>query len=411
MNRILHTGFLLTFLAALTDCNGQNQYSNNNSNTKLAAQTNRVGGDCEAGYCDLIYAGMPKEINSVDTSASWFETGQKLVVSGTVFQIDGKTPAQNVIVYYHHTDNDGYYSPRNDKPENQTRHGHIRGWVKTDENGKYTVYTIRPAPYPNEEFPAHIHLIIKEPDIANEYWVNDIVFDDDTLLIPYRKKHPSLNEGGRGGSGIVQVLLKDGLQIAEHTLVLGLNIPNYPKKAASGIQSGLNVGVGQPSFDPFHAYGPDKGSHACPVCKYGYYHGILYFVGNNPNWNEIKSWLRYLEQESVKRKKYLKAYFVYGNGRSYSQASRRKELEQIGKELDIKNVALTFVPSFSDKKTNVNLSKINPDVENTFILYRRRNIIDKYIDLKPTSENFKLLSDILDRTKGDYFDLPEPKHR
>lgn len=75
--------------------------------------------------------------------------------------------------------------------------------------------------------PAHIHLSIKEPDIENEYYTDEINFDDDKLLIPYSRKNKFEN---RGGSGIVRVLLKDSLQIAEHDIVLGLNIPNYPKK-------------------------------------------------------------------------------------------------------------------------------------------------------------------------------------
>lgn len=405
---LLYQFFLISVLInMLTGCNGQNQnirkYVNQNSN-----DTNeRVGGDCEARYCDLIYNGMPEKINSVDTSAGWYEKGQKLIVTGTVFQLDGKTPAPNVIVYYHHTDNNGYYSPGNDKSENQTRHGHIRGWVKTGEEGKYTIYTIRPATYPGEEFPAHIHWIIKEPDIENEYWIEDLVFDDDMLLLPFSKKHKL---GSRGGSGIVRVLLKDDLQIAEHDLVLGLNVPNYPKTISNAKQSGLNIGEDQPSFDPMHAHGPDKGSHACPVCKYGRYHGILYFVGNNLDWNEIKNWLQWLEQESIKRQKYLKAYFVYGNDKSFDKKNRQKELEQLGEELNLKNVALTFVPSFSDTLSNVNKNKINSDVENTFIIYKHRSIIDKYVDLKPTKDNFDPLSEILDKTRGDYFNLSEPKH-
>ena len=223
MNQIFHIGFIVILLAPVAGCNGQNQNAGQNSNNDIK----RVGGDCEAGYCELMYVGIPKEINSVDTSAGWYEKGQKLVVSGTVFQIDGKTPAQDVILYYHQTDNDGYYSPRNDKPENQTRHGHIRGWVKTGEDGKYTIYTVRPAPYPNEEFPAHIHWLIKEPDIKNEYWVDDLVFEDDKRLIPFSKKHPFEN---RGGNGIVKIISRNDLQIAEHKIVLGLNIPYYTKK-------------------------------------------------------------------------------------------------------------------------------------------------------------------------------------
>ena len=85
-------------------------------------------------------------------------------------------------------------------------------------------------------------------------------------------------------------------------------------------------------------------------------------------------------------------------------------MEQHGNALKIKNIALTFVPAFSDTKTEANLNKINPEVENTFIIYKHRSIIDKYIDLKPTKENFSVLSETLNKTKGEYFDLPEPKH-
>lgn len=380
-------------------CNGQTNEKSQNANNKI------VGGGCDG--CELMYVGMPKEISSVDTSPGWNEKGQKLIVTGMAFQLDGKTPAPNVIIYYWQTDNDGYYSPRPGMDEAAKRHGHIRGWVKTDANGKYTIKTIRPAPYPNDILPAHIHLSVKEPDVVNEYYTDEINFDDDKLLIPHFKKYPQEN---RGGSGVLRVLLKDNLQIAEHNIILGLNIPNYPKKTTASIQSGLNIGEDQPSFIPFHAFGPDKETQTCPVCKYGRYHGIIYFVGNNPDWTEIKNWLNFLEQESENRKKYLKVYFVFGNENDYNKNERQKQLENLGNELNIKNTALTFVPSFSDKDTEANLNKINPKVKNTFIIYKHRSIVDKYIDLKPTDENFRMLSNALDKTQGDYFDLPEPKH-
>lgn len=124
-------------------------------------------------------------------------------------------------------------------------------------------------------------------------------------------------------------MLKDNLQIAEHNIVLGLNIPNYPKKLTVVSKSGLNVGEDQPSFIPFHAYGPDRGTQTCPVCKYGRYHGIIYFVGNNTNWNEVKNWLQFLEQESKNRKKYLKVYFVYGSDKDYNKYPRLSLLEKL----------------------------------------------------------------------------------
>lgn len=398
MNKLLFCKAVLIMSSIFASCSAQN------NGTTPNAKTGIVGGGCDG--CELMYIGMPEKIDSISVSPGWNEKGQKLMVTGTVFQLDGKTPAPGVIIYYWHTDNTGYYSPKAGMDERAKRHGHIRGWVKTDKKGNYTIKTIRPAPYPNQTMPAHIHLSIKEPDIASEYYTDEITFDDDRFLIPYFKKYPREN---RGGSGVVRVLLKNSLQIAEHNIILGLNIPDYPKNPHARQQSGLNIGEDQPSFTPFHAYGPDKGSQACPVCKYGRYHGIIYFVGNHPDWVEIKRWLRFLEHESVKRQKYLKVYFVYGNGQSYSKQERQKQLAQLGEELNIQKTALTFVPSFSDKETEINVNKINPDVINTFIIFKHRNIVDKYIDIVPSVENFKMIDETLDKTQGKYFNLPEPE--
>lgn len=394
---------IVLLFSILTSCNGQNKANKKTENDK-AKPTKIVGGGCDG--CEIMFVGMPKNLKSIDTSAGFSEKGQKLLVTGTVYKLDGKTTAPNVIIYYWQTDNDGYYSPKEKMDEKAKRHGHIRGWVKTDENGKYSIYTIKPSPYPNETIPAHIHTSIKEPNIENEYYIDEFVFDDDKLLTTEKRKALE----NRGGSGILRVLISDKLQVAEHNIILGLNIPNYPETRKTEKQSGLEIGEDNPSFIPFHAFGPDKGSRTCPVCKYGRFHGIVYFVGNNPNWIEIKKWLAFLEQQSVNRKKYLKAYFVYGNEKDYDKSKRLNELEKIGVELNLKNVALTFVPSMNDEESEVNLNKINPKVENTFVIYRHRTIIEKFIDLKPTEENFKIISNTLEKTKSEFNNLLEPKH-
>ena len=399
MKKIIFAQSIFILFSVFSACHGQIKEIPGTDENKI------VGGGCDG--CEIMYVNMPAYIQSVDTSVGWNEKGQKLIITGSVFQIDGKTPAPNVVIYYWQTDNNGLYSTAPGMNEKAKHHGHIRGWVKTDTNGQYTIKTIRPAPYPKQEMAAHIHLSIKEPDIKNEYYPDDINFDDDKLLIPQFKKYPQQN---RGGSGVVRVLVKDSLQIAEHNIILGLNIPNYPKKPVSGKQSGLNIGEDQPSFTPFHAYGPDKGTTTCPVCKYGRYHGIIYFVGNNPDWNAIKLWLTFLEAESIKRSKYLKVYFVYGNDEDYNKQNRQIQLEDLGKELNIHNTALTFVPSYSDKGTEANLNKINPEVKSTMIIYKHRNIVDKFINLEPSAESYKMISTSLDKTKGLFFDLPEPEY-
>jgi len=225
MKRLIYVGLYTTLFTSLTCCNGQPKNNNQSIQKTTTDKSKIVGGGCDG--CELMYIGMPTVIHSSDTSSSWYEKGQRLLVAGRVYKSDGKTPAPTVIIYYWQTNNDGYYSPTHGMDEKAKRHGHIRGWVKTDESGKYSIYTIRPAPYPNDVLPAHIHLSIKEPDVENEYYTDDINFDDDKLLTPHFKKYPQEN---RGGSGAVRVSLKGDIQIAEHDIILGLNIPNYPRK-------------------------------------------------------------------------------------------------------------------------------------------------------------------------------------
>lgn len=391
----------LIFLCGLfVSCNGQS------SDTKNVETTDSriIGGGCEG--CELMYVEIPKNISSEHTSVGWREGKQKLILTGKVLKIDGKTPASDVVIYYWHTDDNGLYSSDNQTPNQAKEHGKLRGWVKSDKNGNYTIKTSRPAAYPNDNMPQHIHLSIKEPDITNEYYA-DLYFDDDPFYLNHKKKYGKID---RAGTEILRIVLDNHIQIAEHNIVLGLNIPDYPKNIKAEIQSGLNIGEDQPSFMPFHAFGPDKGTRTCPVCKYGRYHGIVYFVGDNPNWYDIKKWLKQLDNESVKREKYLKTYFVYGNSKNYNKQSRQKELEKIGRELGLQKIALTFVPKFSDIESEANLNKINAAVENTFIIYKHRTIVDKYLNLKPTDKNFKLIAEILDKTKGNHFDLNEPKY-
>src|SRR4051812_18649636 len=128
----------LCFCAILfTSCNGQ---------TKNKPAATLVGGGCDG--CDVMYVGMPANILSSDTCVDWKEGSRKLVISGTILKSDGKTPAPGVILYYYHTDSTGYYTRKSERPESNTRHGYIRGWVKSDNSGHYSIYTTMPAPYP-----------------------------------------------------------------------------------------------------------------------------------------------------------------------------------------------------------------------------------------------------------------------
>ena len=86
---MLKYSILTVVLTAIlcTGCRGQSQQRGSDAgNNKL------VGGGCDG--CELMYVDMPTDINAIDTSLGWEEPGQKLLITGIVYQRDGRTPAR-----------------------------------------------------------------------------------------------------------------------------------------------------------------------------------------------------------------------------------------------------------------------------------------------------------------------------
>ena len=184
-------------------------------------QTERVvGGGCED--CQQMMEGMPSQLSSETSIAGNNEPGERLTIQGIIYKADAKTPAPNVVLYFYHTNNKGEYTPLEGQQHGR-RHGALRGWVKTDSQGRYRFHTIRPASYPKSRAPQHIHPIIKETGIA-PYWIDDYLFLDD----PYLTKEAQEKNKKRGGSGIIK-LQKNGKGIweGERNIVLGLNVKGY----------------------------------------------------------------------------------------------------------------------------------------------------------------------------------------
>jgi protocatechuate 3,4-dioxygenase beta subunit len=337
-----------------------------------------------------MYIGIPKEINSSDTSIGWDQKGQKLLITGLILKSDGHTPAPNVILYYYHTDIIGIYPNSKDLNQKVARHGKIRGWVKSDNDGRYSIYTVRPAAYPNRSDPAHIHPSIKEPNQINEYYIDDFVFDDDPLLTTAKRRAME----NRGGSGVLRTFEKGELKVAEHNIILGSNIPNYPFTEQSGIESGPKIGEDIFSFTPKHIWGADIGSSACPICKYGRQMGILYFAGDNDKTENIQQWLLYLENQATLSNGSLKTFLIF-SGNKIENNTNIDRFEQMAKRLKIRHVALAYVPNFSDQQSEIYLNKINPMAENTILVYKNSNVIGNFIDLQPTQNNLKSISELV----------------
>ncbi|MUP45332.1 intradiol ring-cleavage dioxygenase [Gramella sp. BOM4] len=177
-----------------------------------------VGGPCEGCEAVLEFSG---KLNSVDTLPDFKSAKNKLKITGTIYKPDGKTPAENVILYIHHTNAEGVYPTRGDEEGWAARHGYLRGWIKTGKDGHFTFYTQIPGSYPDGKTPAHIHPIILEPN-GNYYYLSGYFFKGDPLLSEHHIEDPP-----RGSKGVVS-LEKDGeLAIIERNFILGRGVPDY----------------------------------------------------------------------------------------------------------------------------------------------------------------------------------------
>ncbi len=202
--------FVLTF--NVLTCNAQDPNRNNDS---------VVGGPCEG--CEALLEYGNQSLGPVDTLPTFDLAEPQLLLHGTVYQADGESPAEGVIVYIYHTNREGRYPSKPKATGWATRHGYIRGWVKTDATGKYSFYTVRPGAYPRRNVPEHIHMTIKEEGLP-PYYIDEIEFLDDEILTDRAKA----NRRNRAGTGLVMPTEESGILVIERDIFLGRNIPNYP---------------------------------------------------------------------------------------------------------------------------------------------------------------------------------------
>lgn len=97
---------------------------------------------------------VPEDLSWKTAIADKNDEGEPLIISGKIYLPDGKTLAPSMLFYGYHTNAKGIYQT---KPE-EHRHGKFRGWMLTDEAGRFEFRTIKPASYPNTRVPPHIHI-------------------------------------------------------------------------------------------------------------------------------------------------------------------------------------------------------------------------------------------------------------
>src|SRR5262249_48574988 len=124
--------------------------------------------------------------------ASLAEPGERLILSGTVYLPDGRTPAKDAILAVWQTDAKGYYAQAG--AEAGEEHPRLHRRLQTGPDGRYEIRTIKPAPYPHRSVPAHIHAHISAsgfPEYAIIYY-----FEGDPFITDANRGQLNTRRGG-----------------------------------------------------------------------------------------------------------------------------------------------------------------------------------------------------------------------
>lgn len=156
----------------------------------------RAGVIALTGLVLLTGCNRQASANKIEGSDEWKvkivseqEPGEPLIVSGTIYSPDGKTPLPGIALYVYQTDATGRYSTSG----GDNRGTRIHGVMRTNAQGRYEFRTIKPGSYPNSRNPAHIHAYVSGPEYP-EYWIDEFLFADD----PFIKDEDKQKASGQG---------------------------------------------------------------------------------------------------------------------------------------------------------------------------------------------------------------------
>ena len=148
-------------------------------------------------------AQRPATLASTARIAPSSEPGTPLVIHGQLFAEDGRSPLAGATVFAYHTDREGLY----DKPGSPAHSWRLRGWARTDADGRFEFSTIRPGSYPQGRNPAHVHFTVFTSDAR--FHAGGLMFDDDPFIDAAERTRDS-REGGFGS--IRPIRLEGGVQ-------------------------------------------------------------------------------------------------------------------------------------------------------------------------------------------------------
>lgn len=147
-------------------------------------------GIVELSGCTSAKSGTALPSPDANSAGSWRaslcsekELGEPLIVSGTIYATDGRTPLEGINLFVYQTDAKGVYTTSGGDNRNTRLHGEMR----SNPQGKYEFRTIKPGSYPGSSNPAHIHAYVSGPGYP-ENWIDEFHFDDDRFISDEQKR-------------------------------------------------------------------------------------------------------------------------------------------------------------------------------------------------------------------------------
>ncbi|HEU4897669.1 MAG TPA: hypothetical protein VFX88_08875 [Actinomycetota bacterium] len=108
--------------------------------------------------------------------------GERLVVEGTVYRADCRTPLGGATIAVWQTNAKGEYGPG--QGTSGERCCYLGAALRTDRHGRYRIETVKPGHYKGEAQPppAHIHFEVRHPDATGV--LTELLFEGDPQLSP-----------------------------------------------------------------------------------------------------------------------------------------------------------------------------------------------------------------------------------
>jgi protocatechuate 3,4-dioxygenase beta subunit len=159
----------------------------------------------------------------------------------------------------------------------------------------------------------------------------------------------------------------------------------------SGPQKGQSVSA----FEPYHATGPDKGTHTCPVCKYGMLPMVQVWVQGAPTEADAKL-LKALDAEAASHVgQKLHAFAIFLRPES-AEKSEGAKLATFASKNGLTHLSLLVADPKDEFVKPYHLSP-NAAVHTTVLVSKRREVIENLVN--PKADDARLPAAIATATR------------